>query len=136
VRPIAEINALAERCFSSAVQAAWRAVPGALQLEAFFDGWTRKEAFIKAIGDGLSYPLDRFTVSLAPGEPACLLRVEDDPLGAVRWQLHDLRPDPAMRRPSSLKEAVSCASATGHDGHRTHRTKAGRPCGVTTLPAG
>lgn len=95
VHSIAEIDTLADRCFSPAEQAAWRAVPGTLQMQAFFNGWTRKEAFIKAVGEGLSYPLDRFTVSLAPGEPARLLRVDDDPLGAVRWRLHDLQPHPS-----------------------------------------
>ena len=54
---------------------------------AFFDGWTRKEAYIKAIGEGLAYPLERFSVSLSPHAPAKLEDVRDDPAEVERWSL-------------------------------------------------
>jgi len=59
---------------------------------AFFQCWTRKEAFVKALGDGLHYPLDRFDVSLAPGEPARILRVERTLAGDCPWTLHSFSP--------------------------------------------
>ena len=62
--------------------------------ESFYRCWTRKEAFVKALGDGLAYPLDRFEVTLAAGEPARLLSVDDDPAEARAWTLHHL--DPAV----------------------------------------
>jgi 4'-phosphopantetheinyl transferase len=58
--------------------------------EAFFRCWTRKEAFIKAKGGGLSIPLDQFDVSVAEDQPAALLGTRPDALEASRWSLHNL----------------------------------------------
>lgn len=82
-----EIHALARRFFSAAEADALAELPASLQREAFFACWTRKEAFIKAVGEGLSMPLDRFRVSLAPGEPPRLLHVENDPGAPAGWTL-------------------------------------------------
>lgn len=87
---------LAERFFSPAEVAALSALPPAARPAAFFACWTRKEAFVKATGDGLSLPLDAFDVSLAPGEPPALLRVADDPHGPDRWRLVALEPAPGF----------------------------------------
>ena len=81
---------IAERFFSSREITTLRALPPALQRYAFFLCWTRKEAYIKARGEGLSLPLDQFDVSLTPGEPAELLSTRPDPLEADRWTLRDL----------------------------------------------
>jgi 4'-phosphopantetheinyl transferase len=59
---------------------------------AFFRCWTRKEAFIKATGEGLARPLETFVVTLAPDEPARLIDIDGHPEALVRWTLHDLRP--------------------------------------------
>lgn len=80
---------IAERFFSRREVAALRALPRDRQTDAFFACWTRKEAYLKARGDGLSLPLDRFSVSVSPEEPAALLGSTDDSEPS-RWALRDL----------------------------------------------
>ena len=58
----------------------------------FFNCWTRKEAYIKAVGDGLSAPLDRFDVTLIPGQDAVMRSLEGDPQKAADWSLHHFEP--------------------------------------------
>jgi 4'-phosphopantetheinyl transferase len=85
---------IAERFFSRREVAMLRALPTEAQRQAFFRCWTRKEAYIKARGEGLSLPLDQFDVSLAPGEPAAVLGTQPDPSEASRWSLQEVIPVP------------------------------------------
>jgi 4'-phosphopantetheinyl transferase len=83
---------LATHYFSVRECTALDALPADLQEEAFFLCWTRKEAYIKARGKGLSLPLDQFDVSLAPDEPPRLLGSREEPRVAERWSLYALFP--------------------------------------------
>lgn len=76
---------LASRFFSAREREAYFALPESRRREAFFRVWTCKEAFLKAIGAGLSFPLGRFSVSVAPDEPPGLIDVQDDPRAPQRW---------------------------------------------------
>jgi 4'-phosphopantetheinyl transferase len=88
VRPLDNAAAIVARYFSPAEQAAWLQLKGAEQPAAFLRAWTRKEAYLKALGDGLRAPLSQFTVTLAPGEPALLLVASPHDRGA--WSIADL----------------------------------------------
>ena len=79
---------IARRFFSPREVEAFNALPSELRVAAFFRCWSRKEAYIKAIGRGLSQALDGFDVTLAPGIPAALLRAGED--DATRWSLIDI----------------------------------------------
>jgi 4'-phosphopantetheinyl transferase len=79
---------IAQRYFSRAEVKAFNALPPEERVAAFFRCWTRKEAYIKAIGKGLSQALDAFDVTLAPEIAPALLRAEDD--DASRWWMGDV----------------------------------------------
>lgn len=96
VRDIPEMNKIAEQFFSIKENEVFRSLPESKKKEAFFNCWTRKEAFIKAIGDGLYQPLDMFDVALKPSEPAKLLGIGGDSKRASRWLIHDLEPAPGF----------------------------------------
>lgn len=81
---------LANRFFSHRESATLRALAPELRRTAFFKCWTRKEAFIKAKGGGLSIPLDQFDVAFAPTEQPALLRTAWDTNEASLWSMHDL----------------------------------------------
>jgi 4'-phosphopantetheinyl transferase len=83
---------IAEHFFSKDEVAALKSLPMNQRTIGFFNCWSRKEAFIKAKGMGVSYPLDRFTVSLTPGEPPALLKVADDEREVARWKMYELKP--------------------------------------------
>lgn len=74
-------------CFSPAERQEWEAVPAPLQREAFFDGWTRKEAYVKALGAGLTKRFDSFQVRLAPGAAIELVRDDEEQEASAHWRI-------------------------------------------------
>ncbi|HEV2749980.1 MAG TPA: 4'-phosphopantetheinyl transferase superfamily protein [Gemmatimonadales bacterium] len=96
IRSLSDADRIAARFFSRRESAAYRALDPPDRPLGFFQCWTRKEAFIKALGEGLSHPLDSFDVSLAPGEPAQILGIEATPGDDRAWRLESLTPAPGF----------------------------------------
>jgi 4'-phosphopantetheinyl transferase len=87
IRPVPDWDQIAERFFAPGEAAVLRGLPTEARQTAFFHCWVRKEAYVKALGKGLSVPLREFEVSVAPGEPARLLRGHQ---GGKTWSLREL----------------------------------------------
>lgn len=104
----AATGGIAERFFAPREVAALRSLPVTQQTAAFFACWSRKEAYIKARGLGLSLPLDSFEVSLRPHEPAALLHTAEGPSETARWSLRTLHPAPGY---------AAALMVEGHDWH-------------------
>ena len=115
VRAIRDADDIAARVFSCRENDAYLALDPRDKPLGFCNCWTRKEAFIKALGDGLCHPLDRFDVSLAPGEPARILRVGSTPGDRCGWRMASFCPAPglvaAVVVESGERRARSAASA-------------------------
>ncbi|MBI4995368.1 MAG: 4'-phosphopantetheinyl transferase superfamily protein [Rhodocyclales bacterium] len=94
VRNIADIDDIARQNFSSGEIEALLAMPEPDRLGAFIRCWTCKEAYVKALGAGLSTPLGGFEVSVAEGEPASLRSIEGSGDAASPWTLWGFQPQP------------------------------------------
>jgi 4'-phosphopantetheinyl transferase len=90
VRRDFDLEGIARRFFSLHEQKELADLPTAEKIDAFFRCWTRKEAYIKATGDGLSLPLSQFDVSLAAGEKNALLATRPDEKEAECWRLEEV----------------------------------------------
>jgi 4'-phosphopantetheinyl transferase len=92
LRPDVECLAVATRFFGAGEVASLAALDPADRVAGFFNAWTRKEAVVKALGGGLSIPLDAFEVSLRPGEPPAIVRWDIPGDGGQQWRIHHLAP--------------------------------------------
>jgi 4'-phosphopantetheinyl transferase len=82
--------ALAHRFFSAHEQRQLTALDPSEKYRGFFRCWTRKEAYIKAVGTGLSLPLDQFDVSLRPSDENALLATRPEASEAALWSLREV----------------------------------------------
>ena len=89
-----DVMELAQSQFSSEEIRKLQAYDPTERTNAFFRCWTRKEAYVKARGEGLSIPLNQFTVNFGPDELPGVSWAADDPLAAARWSMFDLAPAP------------------------------------------
>jgi 4'-phosphopantetheinyl transferase len=94
IHPIEDLQGVAKSFLSTAEKKEFLDIPEEMQLEAFFRGWTRKEALSKAIGKGISLPLDQVEVGVNPNQDPMLKIGEVNDLNRTDWQLVDLIPSP------------------------------------------
>lgn len=91
INPKVEVERVAQHFFAKGEIDCLMSLPQTERQEAFFNCWTRKEAFIKATGDGLSFPLDQFEVTLEPNGKAELLATHFNEKEREKWSLFDLK---------------------------------------------
>lgn len=89
-----DVLALAKHFFSPREASELANLPEAQHHEAFYTAWTRKEAYLKALGRGIGYGLESFSVSLRPGDAAALLDDTAQPDAPSRWRIITLDPAP------------------------------------------
>lgn len=90
IRTVPDMQEISQRFFAPEEYKELFSLPTSLQQEGFFRCWTRKEAYLKAIGEGLGFPLDQFVVSLDSKELARVVSILGDPVAASRWSLREL----------------------------------------------
>ena len=88
-RDVPEAEAIARSNFAPEEIKHFVSLPTSMRVQAFFECWTRKEAYVKAIGGGLSVPLDRFVVSFASSDNTRFVSIDGSHDVANRWTLHD-----------------------------------------------
>lgn len=96
LRPIVRWERVARRAFSSGERQEIEALAPDRRTEAFLNCWTRKEACVKAVGEGVWSAFGRFEVSLIPGDPAEVRSVDGRTSRAAEWSLYHLEPAPGF----------------------------------------
>jgi 4'-phosphopantetheinyl transferase len=117
IRPIPEIDQIAARFFSPYENALLDDLPKEQIPEAFFHCWTRKEAYLKATGEGIADSLPEVEVSLSPGRAAQVVSIAGDLQEAALWTIHALAPAPGFVGALAVKakdfEALCCRWPSG-----------------------
>lgn len=91
MKPLDNCVDIAQQFFSVQEATNLNAMQPAKRLESFYKCWVRKESVIKAIGQGLSFPLDQFTVSFADNTPARIVDLQtDDYINNKEWSLYSI----------------------------------------------
>jgi 4'-phosphopantetheinyl transferase len=105
IRPLPDADKMADQFFCPEEAAELKSVSADERDRAFFLCWTRKEAYLKAIGDGLFLPLDTFRVTVRPNAPANLIHVAHDTNAARKWTLHNVDLEPGYAAALAYRDA-------------------------------
>jgi len=112
IRPMRDCEAIARRFFGESECADLFSLPEPERTAAFYRCWVRKEAYIKALGGGLSIPLDSFRVSLKPGERPALLEVRGAAPEAQHWAMHEFYVAPNLDGAITFRDATKSVRVT------------------------
>lgn len=92
IRPLSGLRGLSRMAFSQREQQSFAILPVRRQIPTFFGMWTQKEAFVKAIGTGLSFGLQTVEVMLDTERHAALLRIDNQRIRVSDWTIKRVRP--------------------------------------------
>ena len=118
-KPLEDADAIVHRMFTITEASAYFRVQVSQRTAVFFNCWTRKEAFVKARGQGLSLSPNRFEVSVLPGETARLIAVDGDREHARDWTLLHLEPAPGFIAALAIQQVSPTVKALRVDLDRT-----------------
>jgi len=91
-QPRLDYQGVAQRVLSSQEQQWLQDLPAFGQKSALLTAWARKEAFVKAMGTGLTFPLRDITITILPDQPPRLVHITDPSLNGTHWSIHPLNP--------------------------------------------
>ena len=120
VRPVKDVDDLVARFFSPRENELFQKVPAVEKPAAFFNLWTRKEALLKATGEGITRSLRLVEVSFLPGEPARLLAISGDAKVAEQWEMREFAPA------QGFVGAVAIQWGTSNTQHPTSNIQSGK----------
>lgn len=87
-----DVDGIAQRFFANNEYQLLQTLNGTAKHKAFFTAWTRKEAFLKALGKGVAYGLEKVEVSILPEQPAKIIALHDPALELTEWCMFALQP--------------------------------------------
>ncbi|ELR97510.1 4'-phosphopantetheinyl transferase superfamily protein [Gloeocapsa sp. PCC 73106] len=108
LRPFPEAEKIAQRFFSPREAAFISNCPDSLKSPAFFQGWTSKEAVLKATGEGIGGGLEKIEVELDPSQEAKLLSLDGDTQAAQNWFLTKIQTSPEYMATVAIKGKIEC----------------------------
>jgi 4'-phosphopantetheinyl transferase len=91
-KPGLDYHSVGKRVMSAQEQQWIQSLPASKQKAAFLTCWTRKEAFVKALGSGLTFPIRDLTVTFLPHQIPTIANIEDPDLASRPWALYPLYP--------------------------------------------